>query len=388
VLIINAGNNLDYHSRVVEVDAGKIYKILGLSGIEVVGVGPFELGSEIVIGKEKWREIVARSPVDFVSANVPGYLPYLRLKKERGLRVLVTSVVDPAMLKKAGVDYPVKLVDPEVAINQVLRRVKHDLAIVIIQASQERIAEIVNKCSGIDLVVDGMSRGVGNNFSGNKKPASNLLPIVYNNSRGKAVVCLDLELADSGRWLCEKPQRRLAFTDSVKPDPEIEVLVSELRNERKTRYAILREEKARKYMRDNPPDMYLGARGCQNCHLEIWQQWQQTRHAGAWRSLVRKQREEDGACQSCHVTGMEVPNTVGGFMSPDETPWMTGVQCEACHGPGGRHVTNPEANRMLPGDEKGCLRCHDQQNDPNFDYREKWLKIKHGDPVGREGAKR
>jgi hypothetical protein len=41
---------------------------------------------------------------------------------------------------------------------------------------------------------------------------------------------------------------------------------------------------------------------------------------------------DDADCLPCHSTGHGQP---GGFVSSRQTPHMGGVQCEACHGPGG-----------------------------------------------------
>jgi hypothetical protein len=40
---------------------------------------------------------------------------------------------------------------------------------------------------------------------------------------------------------------------------------------------------------------------------------------------------KDPFCLSCHVTGY---GKTGGFENLEETPGLTGVQCEMCHGPG------------------------------------------------------
>ncbi|MDP2360267.1 MAG: T9SS type A sorting domain-containing protein [bacterium] len=62
-------------------------------------------------------------------------------------------------------------------------------------------------------------------------------------------------------------------------------------------------------------------------------------------------------CGSCHTTGYNVngpsqhglPGIVGSWA-------QDGIRCEACHGPGSSHISNPGANPMPGGQE--CAACH------------------------------
>ena len=84
------------------------------------------------------------------------------------------------------------------------------------------------------------------------------------------------------------------------------------------------------------------------------------------------------------TTGADAMQTVvGGFTSISDTPWMTNVQCEACHGPGANHAQNPLKNKMRSADEKGCLVCHTKDTDPEFDFHNKFQLIKHGQKKGK-----
>ena len=67
-------------------------------------------------------------------------------------------------------------------------------------------------------------------------------------------------------------------------------------------------------------------------------------------------------CGECHSTGFsnlptgshqdDLPGIVGTWNEP-------GVQCEACHGPGSLHVSNPQGIRMLVDrSSQACLNCH------------------------------
>jgi ferredoxin len=93
---------------------------------------------------------------------------------------------------------------------------------------------------------------------------------------------------------------------------------------------------------------YLGDRVCRWCHYVQYQSMQKIRKSSTYDALKPGQRiqaktkagldpardyTQDAKCLKCHTTGYGKP---GGFISMEKTPHMTGVQCEACHGPGER----------------------------------------------------
>ena len=119
---------------------------------------------------------------------------------------------------------------------------------------------------------------------------------------------------------------------------------------------------------------YTGHEKCSPCHSGIHKSWQDTRHAKAIDSLKKTGQEGLAACVKCHVTAYEKDD---GFIDYDLTPEMAGVQCEACHGPGGKHISNPMGEKPVksPG-EALCRECHTQGQDPGFNYKEK-SKLSH-----------
>lgn len=76
-------------------------------------------------------------------------------------------------------------------------------------------------------------------------------------------------------------------------------------------------------------------------------------------------------CISCHTTGPQ-PMTAERPLNQDNRPgiqgtWFeAGVQCEACHGPGSRHVANPAARDLFVDSSVNlCQRCHLSGDDVN-----------------------
>ncbi|GEM_PF-729569 len=95
---------------------------------------------------------------------------------------------------------------------------------------------------------------------------------------------------------------------------------------------------------------YIGIENCKICHMPHFDSWQTTLMSKAFELLkpgVRtKAKQQIGLdpnrdytkaaeCIHCHTTGYGKP---GGFISIEETPEMTDVQCEMCHGPGSHYA--------------------------------------------------
>ena len=88
---------------------------------------------------------------------------------------------------------------------------------------------------------------------------------------------------------------------------------------------------------------YVGADACKKCHFKQHRQWKKMKHFKAWEVLQGKlkspdQKDSKGRlCVSCHVTGFGHEDR-NGFKDPESSRHLLGVGCEACHGPGSRHV--------------------------------------------------
>lgn len=117
---------------------------------------------------------------------------------------------------------------------------------------------------------------------------------------------------------------------------------------------------------------YVGAKKCRFCHKDQHDSWAKTRHAKAWASLTEEEQKQQ-KCATCHVTGHD-----------DDGELLTGVECEACHGPGSEYkspkimnkkkwAANPEeykkmaieAGLIYPTEEL-CVNCHKKEGNPNF----------------------
>ncbi|MCX8043308.1 MAG: redoxin domain-containing protein [Desulfobacterota bacterium] len=144
------------------------------------------------------------------------------------------------------------------------------------------------------------------------------------------------------------------------------------------REAFIQNYRQKKNLFDNPAS-YVGAANCKSCHEEQYRHWQTTLHATAHTTPQARSAPADKSYR--YHTGVENP---GGYPEPGRE----GVQCEACHGPGERHVKEPnkkghdyivslsqECSSCVV--EQICRRCHSPGDDPRFDFDAYIPRIRH-----------
>ncbi len=104
---------------------------------------------------------------------------------------------------------------------------------------------------------------------------------------------------------------------------------------------------------------YVGAKKCKICHKKdgIHESWAATKHATAFDSLsAEDQKNKD--LLPFYTTGTTAKGVT-----------LTGIQCEACHGPGADYKKKKimqdremaVKNGLLIPDEKACLKCHNEK---------------------------
>ncbi len=122
---------------------------------------------------------------------------------------------------------------------------------------------------------------------------------------------------------------------------------------------------------------FVGVTKCKLCHNrrstgKFLDNWEESVHAKAF-DLLNDEEKKNPECLKCHTTGYGKP---GGFVSLEETPKMTSVQCEMCHGPAEKHVKSKKDD-VIPSpwkpEAKRCETCHQEEGNPNWDP-EKYTK--------------
>jgi len=105
-----------------------------------------------------------------------------------------------------------------------------------------------------------------------------------------------------------------------------------------------------------------------------------------WVTYHSGEKEKKYDCGSCHTTGYNPsgnqdgkPGIVGSWAEP-------GIKCEACHGPGSLHASNPPGFRMeIDRDAELCGRCHSRgsidqvgANDGLIDHTDQYQELFQG----------
>ena len=132
---------------------------------------------------------------------------------------------------------------------------------------------------------------------------------------------------------------------------------------------------------------FMGANTCKKCHPKNFQRWSKTEHSRAYLALVKKGSQYDEDCIGCHSIGFRQN---GGFqhISKSIKPFVN-VQCEACHGAGDLHVKSggdPKEIRTMVSREV-CLRCHTEEQSPDFIYRVYLSRISCGGNIPKARVK-
>ena len=129
---------------------------------------------------------------------------------------------------------------------------------------------------------------------------------------------------------------------------------------------------------------YVGHDVCVACHLEVVPFAKTDLHYTAWKTLERLEKTRDLDCVPCHSTGFGQP----GGSAFDNIGTFANVQCEACHGPGSKHVDAPgkgSSGHIVASPEATvCVGCHSPEHAPRFAfdaYRKRLIVPGHGLPV-------
>lgn len=120
---------------------------------------------------------------------------------------------------------------------------------------------------------------------------------------------------------------------------------------------------------------YVGSAKCAECHNKpdtaIYDRFMKfSRKSHSLDSVKRMKgldaKEREG-CYRCHTTGYGKPT---GFVSPEKTPQLADVGCEACHGPGKLHTqTMDMAHIVRKVTIDVCAKCHNDAKVKSFRFK-------------------
>ncbi len=117
---------------------------------------------------------------------------------------------------------------------------------------------------------------------------------------------------------------------------------------------------------------YVGSDVCAECHEKEYENFSTfSKKAHSFDSLLRLKKglteAEFKSCFECHTTGYGKP---GGFRSIEETPELSNLGCESCHGPGSLHQESEDPEEIIKKVSiEHCVDCHNQERVAAFDFK-------------------
>lgn len=363
----------------------------------LVGLGPddLRLGAGILLSATTEPD---GKPNRFAAANVGLFELDLdspdrfRVVEREGRKIGLVAVLGKSFQKQVESD-DVKLADPVAALEKIVPKLSSaaDVRILLAYATPEESEQLARRFPQFEVVVTA---------GGGDQPPREPRRI---DGRGAMLI----ELGHKGMYaialgLYPDANRPIRYQrvplDSRFPDaPEMKALMVAYQQQLRTLgwegLGLRPTLNPRGTSADDPAGHFVGSEACGRCHKTAFDIWQHTPHAAATDTLasLKPPRHFDPECVSCHVTGWKPQEFVPfqtGYVSVETTPQLKGNGCENCHGPGGGHVQaeagqdsslRDKQRRLMrvARDDASCLKCHDLDNSPEFDFSTYWPQVEH-----------
>ncbi len=331
--------------------------------------------SEAALGATYLRQLASHLGVPFVSANVRdegGRLvdSPLRIVNAGGRRIALCGVLSPRF--PAGA---MRIDDPKAAVLSVIAdsRRKYDSLIVLAYLPEEEMAQLAAALPEVDAIIGGPT--------GQSIQPRNAGPVLLASAtnKGKFLVRLDAQNS-SAKWSATVTEMNSVFADEPGQKQNIRAYLAALATQDFTaeRSGLVQALPATRLANYR----IAGDVTCRRCHEAEDQAANGSKHARAWEDLKSRGSHVDPDCQHCHTNAYGMP---GGFDSAARTPSLSAVGCESCHGPSMAHVKDPKVRTPFLASGQ-CVRCHDRENSPNFEYARFWKQLQHGRTAATQPA--
>ncbi len=325
----------------------------------------------------------------FLAANVKpqqgleSTLASIKITKAGPITIGITSVIDPAQYQdlQDPASNVLEIKPPDEVIPELLESLKKQaqVCVLMVQGPHDEARRLAEKFPGFDIVI-GTSKSTDPDEHAETLNDGKTLLVNNIGQKGKYVGLVGFFPGETPmiRFLRQpldtlfhqaEPMRQLIdfdYQDRLKREKVVENF---------TRFANGLGQGA----------SYVGAEACQKCHPKTFEKWTTTKHARAYDALTNPKRPRtfDAECISCHTTGFGYKT---GWVSAESTPFLKGNQCENCHGPGSKHAADPDnldfRKPMQLSKESAestffCTKCHDEDNDHNFQFDNRYAQIFH-----------
>ena len=420
LLPVDAGNLIRRYGSQAEIKFHRSLEALRKMGYVAVGFGPDDVRLAVV---DLIQEAAAEKPEDavYASANVvlldPSLMPTYRLVERAGMKIAVTSILDPKSLE-ARLNEDIMLGDPVQSAKDVMEQIQAespDYTVLTYYGKEESAANVAQQVPGFDLVVvaggygeptyqpesvkDSKSKMI---LTGNKGMYVGLVGL-YKNVSSENNGDENTDKLNTDKLNTDMKYARVALDDSFGDAPEMRRLMSDYQIQLRD---LGLENLGLKPIPHPTGGKFVGAQACGECHTTAYGIWENSMHFHATESLVHPgergdvPRHFDPECISCHVTGWNPQNYypyVSGYLDLKTHEHLHGNGCENCHGPGATHtaaehgtidVTEEQRTQLreamrlpLERAREKCMECHDLDNSPDFHeedaFDDYWAEVEH-----------
>lgn len=342
---------------------------------------------DLQYGAEFLKKMKNKYRLAFISANV--YYsgtkklfaqPYI-IKKRGGLKIGIFGVTDPEEFENfVKTETEFEISDPILAAQATVDYLRRECDVVIGLAhlALPGARNLARKVSGIDIIISGHD---GMLISKPERIGKSVL--MQPGFQGRFLGHIDFTV--DSKNIISIDGKTVSLLENIPDDAEMSKLIKEYDEALLSMYPM---ESAKVSKKITP----ISERNCQGCHRKQHNQWKTTLHYIAWQTLVHKRQNHNPECQSCHTTRFGESN---GFTTLPETPDLVNVQCAECHREISGNITthinkfrrkprssNDSTNDASKPDfkpitEQTCLKCHTEDNSPNFNYEDFLAKVIH-----------
>ena len=387
LLPIDAGNQVRRFGRQAEVKLQQSVKAMQLMDYQAIGFGPDDL--RLGVG-ELLAVAAGDSPDDtmFASANVvlidPSLMPKYKIVEVNGVKVGITSILDPAALESQLSD-DITLAPKERSAMEAVTLMKDaaaDFRVLMFFGKEEDAKRLAQDVPGYDLVV--AAGGYGEPTYQTEAIENARTRMIVTGNKGMYAGLVGIYKQGPLRYA------RVALTHEFEDAPEMRQVMKEYQDQ--LRDVGLEGLGLLPPIPHGSGQKFVGTAKCAECHTTAFDIWSSTPHAVATDDIVMPPKERgdiarhfDPECLSCHVTGwnpQEYYPYESGYLTLEGSKHLHGSGCENCHGPGSEHVAAEvdgaevseqrreelRQSMVLPLEKarEKCMTCHDLDNSPDF----------------------
>jgi hypothetical protein len=376
--------------------------MMGYFGYDAVAVGEMDLNYGLVKlreDNEKYElnltcaNLIAKSEPDAGKPRREGekrsslhrqlntaFPPYIIVERD-GVRFGFVGLLSPELKSRTvgarggeveALTYTIK--DPWEIAGKVLSEARTECDVLVLLAHMDRF-DLEMKLPDypeVDLVVLGHNTG---SSSASEPVYIGAVPVYSATSQGQHIGNLRLSL-DTDMTIADSSNKVRFLGTDVPDDPEVTAMVDAFEEENRKLQKILFAKAQLKASQSSgeAAEIYLGVGSCMSCHPDAFEKYTHTAHARAYKTLSSQFVHRDANCVGCHVTGWGERGGFSGIRRLGSPIDLIDVQCEACHGPGAEHSRDGRYSQTALD---SCVKCHNEEQDPDFDFDKAWEKIAH-----------